>query len=349
MASRSTKSDSVRYDQPQDWIKWSREFRIKAKSLNLWIYIDPDNQIPWPVEPVAPVISNYPKRVVRVETRSSSSMTPQDETDIHNTPRTTSEMTTEGRASYQLDVNNYMFMKKEFKDHRSNLDKLTDWITDTTSTSIRESCCDEDKTIDEWYLGFKQTGSPYEEVQMVHLRTKYQAAIKPLTKLPRKFDEWLTEWESTMAEGQRIKYPDTTMATFWARDLAKALQNVLGSWSSTFLSINRTNIHANNLNFRQVAAELHEHWSSLYQQPPPRIAKGSFPTFNQSNDADTHDLDNEPNVNLSEQPMKKKQQSRKRKRDDTTDATSRTSCMACLRRHTLRECYYAFPDLALDD
>jgi hypothetical protein len=352
MASTTGKSDSVRFDQPQDWIKWSREFRIKTKSLNLWTHIDPDNRIPWPVEPVAPVISNYPKRAVRIEARSSSSRTidtnlspAQEETDTHNAPRTTSEMTTEGRANYQLDVNSYMFLKKEFKDYRTNLDKLTDWITSTTGTSIRESCCDEDKTIDEWYLALKQTGSPYEEVQVVHLRTKYQAAIKPLTRMPRKFNEWLTEWESIMAEGQRIKYPEAINATFWARDLAKALQNILGSWSSTFLSINRTKIHTNDLHFRQVAAELHEHWSSLYQQPPSRIAKGSFPTFGQSNDTVPYDLENEPDADSSDQPMKKKQRSKKRKRVDTTDATSRTRCMACQARHPLRECYYAFPHL----
>jgi hypothetical protein len=150
MASAIGKSDSVRFDQPQDWIKWSREFRIKTKSLNLWTYIDPDNRIPWPVELVAPVISNYPKRVVRIETRISSSRTietnlspAQEEPDTHNAPRTTSEMTTEGRASYQLDMNNYMFLKNEFKDYRTSLDKLTDWITSTTGSSIRQSCCNE--------------------------------------------------------------------------------------------------------------------------------------------------------------------------------------------------------------
>ena len=94
MASATGKSDSVCFDQPQDWIKWSREFRIKTKSLNLWTHIDPDNRIPWPVEPVAPVISNYPKRVIRIETRSSSSRTietnlspAQEEADTHNAPR----------------------------------------------------------------------------------------------------------------------------------------------------------------------------------------------------------------------------------------------------------------------
>ena len=108
-------------------------------------------------------------RVVRIETQSSSSRSidtnlnpAQEEADAHNAPRTTSEMTTEGSAGYQLDINSYMFLKREFKDYRTSLDKLTDWITSKTDTSIRESCCDEDKTIEEWYLAFEQTGSSYE-------------------------------------------------------------------------------------------------------------------------------------------------------------------------------------------
>ena len=229
MASTISKSDSVRFDQPQDWIKYGREFRIKAKSLSVWIYIDPDNRIPWLIEPVTPMISDYPKKIVRVETRVSSSRTLSDaipipeETDLNAVPRTITEMIIDGRASYQLDLSNYMYLDKKFKDFRMNLDKLTDWITSITASSIRESYCDEDKTMDEWYLVFKQTGSVYEDTQIVRIRTKYQAMIKPLSMIPRKFNEWITEWEAIMAEGQWINYSDTKQVTFWARDLIKAL------------------------------------------------------------------------------------------------------------------------------
>jgi hypothetical protein len=159
--------------------------------------------------------------------------------------------------------------------------------------------------MDESYLAFKQTGSAYEDIQVVHLRTRYQAAIKPLIKMPRKFNEWLTEWETIMAECQRIKYPDTIITTFWARDLAKALQNVLGSWSGTFLSIHLTKIHANDLHYRGVAAELLEHWSSLYQQSALRIAKGSFPVFGQSENTAIYEHDSDPDAESSEQRQKK--------------------------------------------
>jgi hypothetical protein len=264
MSTPTSKTNSVRYDYPKDWVNWSREFRIKARSLNLWIYIEPDKNIPWPEQPVAPHIANYPKKIVRTETRSSSASrttaTPAPEEVDHETaPKSVGEMTGEGKSNYQLDLSYYSLMTKEFKDYRTNLDKMVDWITSTTSPLIRKTCCKEDMTIDEWYLEFQQTGSAYERDRIADARTKYQAAIKPLSKLPRKFNEWLNEWESAMAEGQDVDLSDTMKARFWAPDLARAVRDALGVWSTTFLETNEDKIKEDKLNYQEVVAKLLRH------------------------------------------------------------------------------------------
>jgi len=287
MASTTTKSESVRFDKPEDWIKFSREFRIQARNLDLWIYIDPENKIPWLGKPVRPEISNYPKKLVRASTRASSqtSATPApEEVDPRSTPSALSEMTAEGKADFLHDRQEYLELQKVYDKHRTNVTTLSNWIVSTTATAIRESCCDEDKTIDEWYLAFKQTGAPYEALQVINLRTRYQAAIKPLSKMPRNFSEWIREWETTMIEGQRIEYPETKMANIWARDLIKALEHALPSWSSTALGIHRTKINDDTLNFREVVAEIRDHWATHSYKTPTRIARGAFPTFGQDDD-----------------------------------------------------------------
>ena len=191
MASFSDKSTSVRFDTPQDGIKYCREFRIKAKSLDIWDYINPDDsiQIDWPIIPIAPKISNYPKKLVRTSTRGRSSQastqtlqgTPvPEEVDLEGHPRTISEITSEGRILYLQEMSAYRFLNKEYKEHRTKVDKIITWITETTSTTIRESCCNEDQTLNVWYKNFLKTGSVYEGIQVVTINNRYQSAITHL-------------------------------------------------------------------------------------------------------------------------------------------------------------------------
>lgn len=355
MSTVLTKTESVRFDYPKDWIDWSREFRIKARSLNLWTYIEPDKNIPWPIQPIAPNMANYPKRAVRSETRGrGQAETPAPEqVDPRGSPTSIGEMTTEGKLNYQQDWATYTFLAKEYKDHRTNFDKMSDWITSTTSPIIRKTCCREDTTMDAWYMAFKETGSAYEQDRISDIRTRYQAAIKPLSKAPRKFNEWLHEWESAMAEGQELGLGDTTNAVFWAPDLARALQQVLSIWATNFVSNNKDKIQDNHLNYREVAAELQRHWSIFHQQKITTISKGAFPTFGAT---DSEPLDLYDNKESAESATVSKNQSNtdsrkrgkpKRKRTETAGSPySRTTCKACLGDHALKECYYAFEDCA---
>jgi hypothetical protein len=100
-------------------------------------------------------------------------------------------MTAEGKANFQHDWSSYVYVDKKYKDHCTNVEKLTTWIISTTSKTIWKSCCKEEDTMDKWYCAFQQTGSAYEENRIPDTREKYQHAIKPLSKLPRNFDAWL--------------------------------------------------------------------------------------------------------------------------------------------------------------
>lgn len=359
MASITVKSDSVRFDKPQDWTKWSREARIYAKNLDLWAYIDPENKAPWPVKPVRPNIADYPKKLVRIETRQSSSNTLEstptlEQVDISSTPRTVGEMTAEGRANYQFDINHYMYEDKRYKDHRTNVTTYSNWIVSTVGTSIRESACDEDTTIDDWYTGLQRIGAPYMSFEKVEARTKYQAAIKPLLKMPRNFNDWLTTWTTAMAEGLRTNCPETKDADIWARDLIKALQVALPSWANTFLGNNRTKIADNSLNFRDVAADIHEHWMTHSHQYSGKILKGSFLSYAEEEDAPTSydEVSDADSTKGSKEQRKRsvrtqKKDQPKRKRAETFETVSRTVCKGCkMPGHSLLECFYVFEEKA---
>ena len=267
-------------------------------------------------------------------------------------------MTAEGKADYLYKRQEFLELQKAYDKHRANITTISNWIVSTTAASIREPCCDEDKTIDEWYLAFKRTGAPYEALQFTNLRTRYQAATKPLSKMPRNFSEWIREWETTMVEGQRINYPETTLANIWARDLIKALEQALPSWSNTALGIHRTKINDDTLIFTDVLAEIQDHWATHSHKAPPRIAKGAFPTFGQDGDKSASYEDEVLDTGSTEQDKGKKkkggkQQKKglaKRKRAETVDSLSRTSCKACLMQgHNLKDCFYVFKEKAHTD
>lgn len=343
------------FNHPKDWIDWSHEFRTKARALKLWDYIDPETLKPWATEPTAPDFADYPKKLTRLETRASSStaQTPShtmEEIDTRNPPTSVAEMTAEGRASYQLDWSAYVFQTKEYERHSTNLEKLISWVFSTTSKTLLKTCCREGETLDEWYQAFKKVGSAYEDNRIPDARARYQRAIKPLSKLPKNFDDWLAEWENAIAEGQELKIGDIQTAQYWAPDLTKALRNVLPMWATSFDLINKKVIKDDSIDFREVTADLRRQWTTL--QPKSLIAKGAFPSYGQASGLEPLDTaeSDEDKPQRKRGGANKGKGKGKRKRADTSPIgaalTSGGSCEACLGLHGLKDCYYIFKDRA---
>ena len=360
------RGDIVRLDHPKDMIRWEPEFKSKAISLDLWDYVNPEGKIPWPTKPREPQLSDYPKKPVRttdragVETRSSSSST-QTETitpapeEINNggIARTIAELTAEGKENYKFETSTFMHKEKQYAIHRSNYDKFLDWIKSTVSPAIRTTCCDVNKTPDEWFINLKALGRPYEYTKKDDITEKYrQMMLKPLTKTPRPFDKWIQEWETMMAHGQEYGCADTTDASRWTKDLANTLRTIMPTWADTFRDLNQTEIDNNTLNFRIVASKLLERSSSMNQGTVRRnVEKGAFPTFGEVSDEDNSSEKDQEKPRRENNAQKsrgkgKKRADPKRKRADTTEGPVRTKCRACLGFHRLSECFYALPEIA---
>jgi hypothetical protein len=265
-------------------------------------------------------------------------------------------MTTEGRAAYQVEWNKYVYEDKDYKEHRANLEKLTSWVLSTTSTTLKKTCCKEGETMDKWYKAFRETGQAYEDNRIPDAKRRYTAAVKPLTKLPRAFDAWITEWETAIAEGEHLDLPDTSSAQFWAADLVAALRPVNQSWATTFTAINKAAIKENKLSYREVAADLRRDWA-VQHQSKASVAKGAFPSFGAELDRNAT-VESEPEGGEEEPTPKKKPTAKagkgKRKRTNTGTAKGADapatqgggSCRACLGDHQLPNCFYAFPEKA---
>jgi hypothetical protein len=77
------KNYSVYFNYPKDWVDWSHKIRTKAQALDLWDYIDPETLNPWPEKPTPLNLANYPKKLMQIKTRASSS-TAQSQTQLYS-------------------------------------------------------------------------------------------------------------------------------------------------------------------------------------------------------------------------------------------------------------------------
>ena len=81
-----------------------------------------------------------------------------------------------------------------------------------------------------------------------------------------------------MAEGQSIGVGETLQAVSWAYDLVRALKQILPTWASNFVILNRDKIKANRLKFREVGGEI-RHLVKNIQPTRGTVTKGAFLTF----------------------------------------------------------------------
>ena len=112
-------SENVSLKGPEDWEAWSIEFKTRAIATNIWRLITPrpsrTDTDPLKEEPIAPQLCDYEKKATRenrAQTAQSSGTVqeqqlPLEEEDELNKPRSTRELTTQGRQLLQLDMNYY--------------------------------------------------------------------------------------------------------------------------------------------------------------------------------------------------------------------------------------------------
>ena len=360
MASTSKNNTSVRFDGPQDWTNWDHAAQGEAQGLNLWKFMEPGKKIPWLVEPTRPAISDYPKKLVRVETRAASSMTATpvpEEIDLHHAPRTVGELTAEGRINLNFDMQIYLEMQKAYDKHRTNVNTLRKWFLETTASRYHATCCNNNKDLDAWYIAFKEIGAPYEKLQSLKIATRYYTAIKPLPKMTRNFNDWLIEWETMMGEAKRLELAEAMSARRWVLDIVRALQAAIPTFSNTFYSTHRTNIDDNTITVQEVINQIHEDLVIHHQYQPTasKITKGSFLSYNDEEEETqiSYDEVSDAESRTGDRGKKKrpvraqKKDQQKRKRAETFETVSRTVCKGCeMPGHSLPECFYIFENKA---
>jgi hypothetical protein len=182
---------------PLDWHAWEREFKSYVATYDLTDKFFGEEL--FLARPIQPKISDYPTQVQR---RSQSSATLQADSQAVTRAITIAELTAEGKESFKYDFIIYQEMKKDYTKEAEALRSVRDWITKTVDTDYRQTCCLSQKTIKEWFEALKeQVGMSVYATESL-IMDNYHKAVKPLTRPPKDFQQWITEWEKALAKVQ---------------------------------------------------------------------------------------------------------------------------------------------------
>ncbi|EXK77453.1 hypothetical protein FOQG_17840 [Fusarium oxysporum f. sp. raphani 54005] len=121
-------------------------------------------------------------------------------------PRRIGESTSEARAEYERDVRIYSLKETAYIETKKKEQKLVEFVLKTVLATYQKTSCVTGDRFDKWYQGLRRSGVVYNGRLRPEARDKYQKAIHTAPEI-NKLNDWVTEWETTMAEAISKKVP----------------------------------------------------------------------------------------------------------------------------------------------
>ena len=169
----------------------------------------------------------------------------------------------------------YQEMKKDYTKEAEALRSVRDWITKTVDTDYRQTCCLSQKTIKEWFEALKeQVGMSVYATESL-IMDNYHKAVKPLTRPPKDFQQWITEWEKALAKVQEHDLAVGKHPREWFRDFTNAVQQIMPHWVDSFRRSMKKEIESGSLTYRTLANDFRDSTQPL-SNTKAKVAKGSF-------------------------------------------------------------------------
>jgi hypothetical protein len=193
-----------------DWDEWIDLIRLRARTADVWEYVDPStsqDELPRLLEPVFPKPSNVKSG------KTSYAALSEDEKDELRILR-------EGHRS----------VEKEYKKQKAALTSLRSYITSVVARNINTYILGID-SVYETLVALKGRVAPTDSARQLYLSTQY-AKVKTGPK-NQNFEVWLQEWEKTYNDCKKIDLPDV-QGDRAIRDFLMAVEPVSPNWALTW-------------------------------------------------------------------------------------------------------------------
>jgi hypothetical protein len=338
----SNESTIITLKGPDDWDAWEKQFKAEATRRSLLEHIEGTKTFL-----TAPMLPDPRNFNTQVQT-SSSSVTLGSSAGGRPGTISISDLSADGRAHFQLALSFYKAEKDLYDGEREALDKLQTWMTKTVASSYAQTCFDYSDGIKEWYNKLKEQVSMNEHTIKKEIKALYRQAVKPLSKAPKDFEAWITNWEQVMAKGINRDIPFAKDVDEWFDDFLNAVISVKLSWVEAYRLTKAAEVEDSTLSYRTLANDFRKAVKVPGPNARSRIAKGSFgPTFAGQEAEEMADAPDASTQGKPERRRRTRTQKRRRSRE-TSISTGRVICRACGQRHDLHICYYLFPSKAPD-
>lgn len=250
MASR-TDQNFVILTTSNDWERWISQLRSKTGD-DFWSkYCNPTIDTPTrpPSLPEAPIrgtfceqyhtdlqsyqnyLSNGAQELPAFTTRSQS----RSQTDSSNTitslpdPNDTRYRTLSPTESeiYRIEVQLYFDRKRDIQEEQKKYDEICNFVN-TTLASRNKIHVDVNLSLRERIQNLKRSLGMSDTLLLQFAKNRYDQAIKPpLSTSKTALNNWLTEWESAMAEGEKYGLPDVKIREYWIASFVKAIKGTI--------------------------------------------------------------------------------------------------------------------------
>jgi hypothetical protein len=194
---------------PDDWEHFQDEFDRRTLNVNLLDYVlESEELMP---KPNKPNIGDYKK--ARQATRGVTARTPTPDTQSTLGDEATqgtageslalSSLTESAQRTYHLAYTMFQDQRKIYDQEQKALKEIREWVISAVAKDYADTCCRPREDLRTWYTNLKRLAGLDESLARSLVQSKYLAAVKPLKKLPKNLDPWITDWEKAMEQAQR--------------------------------------------------------------------------------------------------------------------------------------------------
>ena len=357
MALSTLRDPTVILTDYTNYTRWLHQLQTRCEPLEVWEFIDPNgNKTPRakPSLPAPPEIDEYqPSTTLAGSSRDAEPPIPTKPSDLSTTGQ---KAYREDLEYYKTRLEAYKIYDREYREEKASLEKVVLHIQATVSSHLQHNCCQPGQTVRQWIKSLMESVGIDKEDERDRARARYLQALKPMRQ-PSNWDTWLIEYDHAATEAETNKVGEVQSIHDVMKDFLVAIMKAAPTWGTSFQESGRRDADMNRKEmmkrFREHMVILHplkgKQQKGAFAAAGPSLAAGGESTPGTDRDA-SHAAEVAPSKRgrpRQKRPFGQRATSEQSLKEDTT-AVGDLKCPACEQRHSLQDCFYAFPSQAPD-
>jgi len=366
MALSTLRDPTVILTDYTNFTSWMLQLRTRCDPLKIWELVDPEDNRKLRTKPLAP----EPPEVGQYQ--PNANLASQSNDDEPMVPMKPSDLSAAGQKAYKEDVEYfkiqleaYKIRDREYREEKANLEKVVLYIQATVSQHLQRNCCKPGESIRQWITSLMETVGVDKEDERDRARARYLQALKPMRQ-PSNWDTWLSEYDHAATEAETNNVAEIQSFHDVKKDFLVAIMKAAPTWGISFQEHRSRDV---DINRKEMMKRFREHMALLhpikgkpqrgaFAAAGPSLAAGGASTPGTDRDA-SHAAEDAPSIHEQQTWTTNNQRGRGRPRQkrsfgqsatskqssiDDTAAVGGLKCPACEMRHSLKDCFYAFPE-----